>query len=232
MQLTAVLATSALLAASALAKQPAHFVYTFDPVTAGGVSGTIDVQYAKANATTTATITAALDFSGVDMAAVRASDANCVGDVTAYKWHIHTLWGAATASASFAQCAKALTSNHYDPLLACGPNSEYAGTDKCPAATVAAYSCSPASYAANPLACEKGDLSGKFGAITLDAATKKAAGSWVDTSYPTVEENTPTWNMMLHAVCGSATPRIACATAVMAGDNDDSDSDDDSHAHC
>jgi hypothetical protein len=225
-----VIATSALLSASALAKQPAHYVYTFDPQYAAGVSGTIDVQYAKtnngdrANATTLATISADLDFSGVDAAAVRAFDGNCTSDVTSYKWHIHTLWGSDHASESFAKCSKTLTGNHYDPLFACGANSEYAGdAAKCPAGKIAAYSCTPAKYAADPSVCEKGDLSGKLGAIAVDATSKKASAQWTDAYYPTVGENTATWNVVLHAVCGTATPRIACAVGILASSEDDDD---------
>ncbi|RLN48795.1 hypothetical protein BBJ29_004564, partial [Phytophthora kernoviae] len=40
---------------------------------------------------------------------------------------------------------------------------------------------------------------------------KQVYGEWYDPNYPLPEENTPEWNIILHAVCGKATPRIACA---------------------
>jgi len=192
------------------------FLYQFDPDTAAGVSGVVQVKYLSADSTV-ARVTAALDFGGVDQTAIQSFDGNCTAPVTAYKWHVHVKWSdeQPNASASFGDCAKAITGNHYDPLLACGPNSEFVGTDDCPADRTKNYACSPANYANDPSVCEKGDLAGKFGDLIVDLDDgdyqDTVFGSWIDDSYPTVGENTPEWNVILHAVCGSATPRIACA---------------------
>ncbi|CAI5741667.1 unnamed protein product [Hyaloperonospora brassicae] len=183
-------------------------VYTFDPKFSGGVSGTISVQYAGPFSTF-AVITFSLDFSDVNQSEIMAFDGNCTDEVSEYKWHIHVQWPHDRESESFKQCGLAITGNHYDPSKACGPNSEFVGTNECLAKTPG-YSCSPDTYAKDPLVCEKGDLSGKFGGIKLDDS-KRVSKRYYDRNYPLPEENTPEWNVILHAVCGKATPRIACA---------------------
>ncbi|EGZ11179.1 hypothetical protein PHYSODRAFT_287248 [Phytophthora sojae] len=205
------------------------YTYTFDPETAAGVSGSINVQYAGPFSTFV-WISADLDFSGVDQSEIQAADGNCTEDVSAYKWHIHVKWPHEGDSESFKQCGLALTGNHYDPLKACGPNSEFVGTDDCLLKTPE-YNCNPDDYAKDPLVCEKGDLAGKVGDFTLDGDSK-VTGEWYDLNYPLPEENTPEWNIILHAVCGKATPRIACAVGKQtSGDWSSSDwsSTDDSY---
>jgi hypothetical protein len=184
------------------------YTYTFDPEYSAGVSGTVKVQYAGPFSTF-AVLSAELDFSDVDQSEIAAFDGNCTEAVTAYKWHIHVKWPNDYESESFEQCALAITGNHYDPLLACGPNSEFVGTDDCLLKTPK-YNCNPDEYAKDPLVCEKGDLAGKFGDFELDSYNTVSA-QYYDPNYPLPEENTPEWNIILHAVCGKATPRIACA---------------------
>ncbi|KAL4139868.1 hypothetical protein PRNP1_015513 [Phytophthora ramorum] len=197
--------------ATALTGAAAHspaLVYKFDAVDAAGVDGSIQVVYAGEDSST-ATITAALDFSGVDQAEIAAFDGNCTEAVTSYKWHIHTKWNSTLSSDSFKQCSKAATDNHYDPLRACGTASEYITEPDCKAKSLT-YACNPANYTADPLVCEKGDLSGKFGAFELSEDSTVSA-EWTDEHYPLPSENTATWSIVLHAVCGKETPRIACA---------------------
>ncbi|KAG7384824.1 hypothetical protein PHYPSEUDO_002210 [Phytophthora pseudosyringae] len=184
------------------------YTYTFDPEYSAGVSGTINVQYGGPFSTF-AVISSNLDFSDVDQSEIMAFDGNCTEDVTEFKWHIHVKWPHDDDSESFEQCALALTGNHYDPLKACGPNSEFVGTDDCLLKTPE-YDCNPVDYAEDPLVCEKGDLAGKFGDFRPDDK-KQVSAEYYDLNYPLPEENTPEWNMMIHAVCGKATPRIACA---------------------
>ncbi|KAF4032482.1 hypothetical protein GN244_ATG15644 [Phytophthora infestans] len=184
------------------------YTYTFDPEYSAGVSGTINVQYGGPFSTF-AVITTDLDFSDVDQSEIMAFDGNCTEEVTEYKWHIHVKWPHDYDSESFEQCGLAITGNHYDPLKACGPNSEFVGTEECLLKTPE-YSCNPEEYAQDPPVCEKGDLSGKFGYFKLDDS-KKESGEYFDLNYPLPEENTPEWNIILHAVCSKVTPRIACA---------------------
>ncbi|TMW67032.1 hypothetical protein Poli38472_012148 [Pythium oligandrum] len=192
------------------------FTYQFDPALAAGIQGAIKVKYVDEKSSK-ATISADLDFSKVDLSEIQKFDGNCTSEIVEYKWHIHVKWSSPNTSDKLAQCSKAATSNHYDPLKACGPNSEYAETPEC-LPKISSYACNPANYTKDPLTCEKGDLSGKFGGFKLDA-NKKASGEWTDEHYPLVSENTPQWNMILHAVCGKATPRIACAVAQKEADS-------------
>ncbi|GMF65732.1 unnamed protein product [Phytophthora lilii] len=196
----------------AVTAQPSY-VYKFDAATAGGVDGSIQVKYAGEDSST-ATITASLDFSGVDQAEIAAFDGNCTEAVTSYKWHIHTKWNSTLTSDSFKQCSKAATDNHYDPLRACGTASEYIAEPECKAKSLN-YACNPANYMNDPLACEKGDLSGKFGAFKLSEDSTVSA-EWTDENYPLPSENTDTWSIVLHAVCGKEAPRISCAVGTKA----------------
>ena len=193
--------------ADAAAGDPA-FVYTFNPLDAAGVDGTITVSYA-AKDSTVATITAELDFSAVDQTEFAAFDGNCTDGVTSYKWHIHTGWNSAKSSDAFKLCSKATTGNHYDPQKACGSASEYVAEPECKAKSLT-YACNPAAYLVNPMVCEKGDLSGKFGALA-PGPNHKVSEMWTDLHYPLASESTKTWSIVLHAVCGKETPRVSCA---------------------
>ncbi|POM60106.1 hypothetical protein PHPALM_31076 [Phytophthora palmivora] len=193
---------------SVAAAHSPSYLYKFDAANAAGVDGSIHVKYTGEDSST-ATITAALDFSRVDQAKVAAFDGNCTETVTSYKWHIHTKWSSSLTSDSFQQCSKSATDNHYDPLRACGPASEYIAEPECKEKSLT-YACNPTNYSTNPLVCEKGDLSGKFGAFNL-VQDSTVSAEWTDEHYPLPAENTATWSIVLHAVCGKETPRIACA---------------------
>lgn len=188
-------------------KLPAY-TYTFEPKYSAGVSGSINVQYGGPFSTFAA-ISIDLDFSKVNSNKITAFNDNCTEEVSVFQWHIHVKWLNKYDSGSFKQCDMAMTGNHYDPLKACGPNSEFAGTSEC-ALKIRPYACNPNNYRNDPLVCEKGDLSGKFGDLKLDKK-KQVIRRFYDINYPLPPENTPMWNMILHGVCGKATPRIACA---------------------
>ncbi|GLD98145.1 hypothetical protein PINS_up006842 [Pythium insidiosum] len=195
------------LAVAAGAASAQTYVYEFDAASSG-VQGNIKVEYAAADSSK-ASITADLDFAKVDVAEIQKADANCTSEVAAYKWHIHVKWSSPKTNDKFAMCSLANAGNHYDPLFACGPASEYFQDPKC-ADKIKSYACNPTSYAADPSKCEKGDLSGKYGEMKLDA-NKKVRMTWTDDNFPREKEFTAQWNMLLHASCGKA-PRVACAT--------------------
>ncbi|OWY98418.1 hypothetical protein PHMEG_00030826 [Phytophthora megakarya] len=208
MQFVALLCT--MIAFDSAVANPA-FVYHFDAASAAGIEGAIHVNYAGYDSSV-ATISAALDFSQVDQIAIRAFDRVCVEPVTEYKWHIHVRWSSPQRSASFGKCAIGATGNHLDPLFACSPDSEHIDQPQCKARSLK-YACSPANYAKNPLVCEKGDLSGKFGNFVLNDE-QKVTGEWVDKHFPLPSENRP--SIVLHAICGNHPVRIACAVEEVA----------------
>ncbi|RHZ06754.1 hypothetical protein DYB26_007973 [Aphanomyces astaci] len=179
-------------------------VYTFDPVTSGGVAGAITTLVRAASTV----ITADLDVAKANWTALNAAEIDCTNvAVTEYLWHIHTKWdNPGKVSELTAGCSFAKTGNHLDPDFACGPNSEYIEEPECADKT---YGCNPTSYAEAPGVCEKGDLSGKFG--TMKAVSGKISETWVDTgNYPTKPKYKDTWSIVLHAVCDTATPRFVC----------------------
>ncbi|CAH0478830.1 unnamed protein product [Peronospora belbahrii] len=193
--------------ASATASIPTY-IYRFNAAHAAGVNGFIRVQYTGEDSSI-ALITSALDFSAVNQTKLAAFDGNCTDTVTSYKWHIHTKWNSTLSSDSFKQCSKAATGNHYDPLKACGPASEYITEPDCKAKSLT-YSCNSTIYKTDPFMCEKGDMSGKFGVFDVRVNSTLYL-NLIDKHYPVPYENTDTWSIVIHAVCGKETPRIACA---------------------
>ncbi|KAF0698171.1 Aste57867_11156 [Aphanomyces stellatus] len=204
----------ALSLVSASVRCDAPQIYVYDPNTSGGVYGAIEINflYDDNDKYQGAEIFADLDVSDANWTALALNDAKCNGPVTDFKWHIHTKWSNLDSSSGFVgDCSLANAGNHYDPDYACGPNSEHAAEDKCKLITPK-YNCTPATYMTNPKACEKGDLSGKLGAVkNVDGAVQ---GYWVDPYFPDPSESTAKWNLMLHAVCGTNTPRFICATSL------------------
>lgn len=91
-------------------------------------------------------------------------------DSGSLQWHIHDFWNYddGTTFATMEGCSAAKTGGHWDPTLACGSKS---GNPLCKDQSFAQaavaqrgpYNCTPASYQADPFACEVGDLSGKYG---------------------------------------------------------------------
>lgn len=189
-------------------------VYSFERATAAGVDGALTVRHSDGESAA-AWLLASLDFSTLALDAVRAADPQCAHLAAApqFQYHIHVDWkNASRASGSFAECAKSATGNHYDPDFACGPSSEHVGSAQC-ASKTPHYHCSPVRYAQDASVCEKGDLSGKVGNLVVNA-DGFASGEWKDPHFPIYDERRPHWSIVLHAVCGSATPRIACAVGV------------------
>ncbi|OQS03517.1 microtubule-associated protein, partial [Thraustotheca clavata] len=183
----------------------ASIVYNFDPSASGGVRGSILVKHLEKGAE----ITADLDLTRVNWDALTNVDGNCTGSIATFKWHIHTKWTNSASSGFLSDCSLAKAGNHFDPTYACGPNSEHSTEDRC-TPLIPKYKCTPETYAANPLSCESGDLSGKVGA--MKAVDGKIQQKFVDINYPPPSDVTAQWNLMLHAVCGSNTPRFICAT--------------------
>lgn len=218
--------------ASAAATGP-QIVYAFEREWAAGIEGAITIQHSGNASAEAAWVLASLDFSGLALDDVRKSDPQCkdLAAVREFQYHIHVDWHAkgSRTSDAFAGCAKPATGNHYDPTEACGPASEHVGTPVCEGKT-AHYKCTPERYAQDPRVCEKGDLSGKLGHLIVDAQGF-ASGEWKDAHFPLATARSPLWSIVLHAVCGSATPRIACAVGVAHTPVHDAANDDDTTSH-
>jgi hypothetical protein len=190
--------------------------FTFDP-DYSGVSGNIEFSY-YGDDRGGAAVSANLGFKRFDMKALKALDGNCTADkITDFTWHIHTMWkppqDSTSSSMSFAKCGKAVTGNHYDPYKICGPASEYVDTPAC-APKVKDYKCTPDEYKKNFAACESGDLSGKIGNFQPDAEALVNVHT-SDPRFPFSSEATKEWSIVIHAVCGKASPRVACAVGHM-----------------
>lgn len=225
-------------------------VHVFDSSYAGGVDGTIKVTWINGVNNPLTKIQADLSFKSIDLEAINKADGNCTGPVTEYTWHLHTKWNQpkdyTSWSASYKQCSKDATGNHYDPTKACGPASEYVGTPEC-ANKTPNYFCTPK----DSRGCEIGDLSGRLGTFKPDKDDKVKA-EWKLWTYPRWQEQQPSWSIVIHAVCGKATPRVACAQSQKMGpqyvkgskhyghdhdeadadeenDEDDEDDEDDEH---
>ncbi|OQR96330.1 hypothetical protein THRCLA_07314 [Thraustotheca clavata] len=181
--------------------------YEFDGESTGGIKGYIKVV--RSNERPGASLQAHLDLSALDIDAIKAFDDNCKDEpIAAFKWHIHTKWHRSSSMGFLKGCSLENAGNHYDPDFACGPNSEHIKDDKCKDVK---YTCNPQAYRKNPKVCERGDLSGKLG--EMQVVDGVIAHTWYDAYYPSMQEETPHWNMLLHAVCKNTTPRIACAIA-------------------
>ena len=148
-----------------------------------------------------------------------------------YIYHIHTSWTNITTMASIGgtYCGKPYTGVHYDPSLACSPNSQYTVNSCIPSSTTPcctqmgrfspnyAYTCSPSTYnAGNYSTCEYGDLSGKFGAVFPNSTGFVSSAVLVDklpyfnTNYLANTQNAAMFaSIVFH--CESTGARVLCA---------------------
>ena len=124
----------------------------------------------------------ALDLTNAESTATPAADSTCFS-ASGLSYHIHELWTDATKSHGLGstECGPAITGGHYDPAFGCGgathnPFCKSKNSSKCvdgsTGAGMTTYSCNPTEYAKNPFACEVGDMSGKFGKLAIDGASK------------------------------------------------------------
>jgi hypothetical protein len=129
----------------------------------------------------TATYSYSLQF--VPTAGMLAQCPSLAQQRTGLKFHFHSLWtwGDFKTAAIGAECNASYLSGHYDPNLACGPQSTWASTS-CQALSRTApsynYSCNPQRFLERPGTCEIGDLSAKFGQAVVE---QTASGSDVMT---------------------------------------------------
>lgn len=165
-------------------------------------------------------------------------------------YHLHSFWddASATLSGDNAACALASTGNHYDPYLACGPNTQEGTacaalgrtTTSVPAYT---YPCSAENYGNGHYEyCEVGDISGKFGSLfATDPDMYLFSADVFDPSpalipaYETTSLLASPWvSVVVH--CGSSrilcakflpvTDSAACGNYDTSGDTEDDDDTD------
>jgi len=100
------------------------------------------------------------------------------------------------------------STSHYDPTLACGGASDNAlCSSKGGCVTDGTYTCDAAAFAANPWACEVGDMSGKYGKLQLNSVGAGQLSSRTFSDYLPLPEVLDGMSIVFH--CGSA--RAFCA---------------------
>jgi hypothetical protein len=163
----------------------------------------------------------------LDLSGFTALPGTC--DLTAgLTYHIHSFWDDAsgTLSGDNTACALASTGNHYDPYLACGPNTEESAS--CAALGRVApnytYPCTSEAYGNGQYEyCEVGDTSGKFGKLfATDTDMSLFSADVFDPSpelipaYETASQLASQWaSVVVH--CGSS--RILCAKFLPVSDS-------------
>lgn len=148
-----------------------------------------------------------LDFSKVKAESLKKLDSRC-SRVTKHQFHIYTKWANKRASSSFQQYSVGITGNHFDPTYACSSGSQYTNTKWCPTKV---YKCTPGATKS----CEVGDLSGRLSALKPSGNKQRVSWSKFDGLFPS-QADIEGKSIVLHAVCGSTTVRLACAGAAKA----------------
>jgi hypothetical protein len=163
-------------------------------------------------------------------------------------YHIHTYWtNTSVTSSANSFCGAAYAGGHYDPNLACGPNSQDANglcvnLGRTATSTPPySYSCNPSNYQSGRYAfCELGDFSNKFGFSLADSGTRIFQQSTPLADYqPPYEANykqgdavSYQWQSIVFH-CGQTNTRLVCAEFLEIDDGDEcgasskSKSDDD-----
>jgi Cu/Zn superoxide dismutase len=139
---------------------------------------------------------------------IPTENASQYGEGYQFSYHIHEKWENDDDVAVLADCGAAFTGGHWDPMWACGPASQYNQNANCLdcLAANATYSCTPTS---DPYACEVGDLSGRFGALTVAAdGTLSYDGAAGQLFLNDMAAGTNTLSIVIHGAGGA---RIACA---------------------
>jgi hypothetical protein len=146
-------------------------------------------------------------------------------------YHFHTYWkNTSTTSGANGYCGTSYTGYHFDPNLACGPNSEDSKTGKCAALGRTStsippyqYSCNTTNYQNGRYAfCETGDISNKFGKAYAQPSTRIFQQLTILTDYqPPYDANykqgdalSYQWQSIVFH-CAESNARLVCAEFVL-----------------
>jgi len=130
-----------------------------------GVTGCIKAHYVGEET---------VDFDvSIDLRKFQPANGDTIMNGSKLAWHLHSDWRNYNMySGSNSQCQSSLTGGHYDPTVACGPASEWITSNgycygpQGQIVNSASYSCTPSSYW--PTSCERGDVSGRLGPLTVE----------------------------------------------------------------
>ncbi|CAB9517088.1 DNA helicase [Seminavis robusta] len=136
-----------------------------------------------------------------------------VGDTLGY--HLHTTWVNA-AHSSLTECGADFTGGHYDPTYKCGPASEAKDDSQC---TNANYECNTN----HPYKCERGDLSGKYGALvvqndwtaTLTITGDKQGATMQDFVADNTVRDAGVWSSLVFHDLNKEGERVLCCKILM-----------------
>ena len=144
-------------------------------------------------------------------------------DIDELSYHLHTKWALDEDYAIGADCGPDYTGGHYDPYFTCGPAT--AVSDEICSAIYGEdpnYTCSTAYADSEYAECEVGDLSGKYGALTVldgKAADSPPGDPVAALDYQYVDRNSDSddpeifASVVFHnAVAGA--PRVLCGRLV------------------
>lgn len=212
-----------------------NYCATISSLTSSGSSGYFSIKYSNG----TSSYTFLLDLTSFNTGTCDLSKG--------LTYHFHTYWNnKSVTSSSNSYCGSSYTGFHFDPNLACGPNSQDANTGKCAAigrTTTSippyVYSCNTTNYKNGRYAyCETGDLSNKFGYAYANPGTRifQELTPLVDyqppyeANYKQGDAMSYQWQSIVFH-CAETNARLVCAefikTDEKCGNSISSDSDDD-----
>jgi hypothetical protein len=199
---------------------------SIDSTTASGASGYFSIQFSPG----LANYSYLLDLTHFDAGTCDLS--------LGLTYHIHSYWTNTSVSSSansFCGTGSTYAGGHFDPNLACGPNSQDASglcvnlgrtSTSVPAYT---YSCSPSNYQSGRYAyCELGDLSNKFGRAYSDSGTRLFQQSTplmdfqppYEANYKQGDALSYQWQSVVFH-CGATNSRLVCAEFLVLGEGEE-----------
>ncbi|KAF0695204.1 Aste57867_13968 [Aphanomyces stellatus] len=175
------------------AASPAQVVqYSFDKARAGGVVGSVNVVYDTPQSPTVS-ITADIDMRALNMTQVAALHPACEPHIQEYKWYLVVNDVGVVPLVGFLDMCDLLGQQDVVHLTT----------------SVAAPSTDD-SVVCNVSTTRTLNLSGQLGRLIVQD-DGRISQSWANVPFPAFAQVTPRWSIVLHAVCGDASPPVVCA---------------------